>query len=102
MLTFELPVLSSRIGSVPIDVCGAGQCRLRIFDNLPATIGDHLDLYGVGPDEVVGLIEARTSETAIRILGSRSGHLISGQRSVQVRNDDRKVFFENNSCERAR
>ena len=64
-----------------------------MFGNLPATIGDHLDLYGVGPDEIVGLIEARTSETAIRILGGRCGHLVRRRRGVRVRTDDRKGVF---------
>ena len=72
------------------------------FDNLLTMISDHLDRYGVGPDKVVGLIEAQTSEKAIRILGGRCGHLVSRRRSVRVRTDDRKGVFEDNSCERAR
>ena len=79
---FELPVLSARVWSVPVNIRGAGWWQLRIFDNLPATIGDHLDLHGLGPDEVVGLVEARTSKTAIRILDIRCGHLGSRRRSV--------------------
>ena len=77
---FELSVFSARVGSVLVDICGAGRQRLRIFNNFPSTIADHLDLDGVVPDEVVGLVEARTSKTAIRILGSRCGHLVGQQR----------------------
>ena len=82
-----------RVGIVPVDICGAGWQRLRAFDNLSATISDHLDLHGVGPDDIVGLVEERTSETAIRVLGSRCGHLVSRRRSVLVRTVDLKGVF---------
>ena len=56
ILTFESPILSTRLRGVPINVGGAFRRRRRIIDDSPATIGDHPDLDSVGPDEVVRLI----------------------------------------------
>lgn len=58
-----------------------------IFNNLPATIIDHLDLLRVGPDDIVGVVEAQASKTAIRIIGSRCGHLVRRWRGVHMRTD---------------
>ena len=69
ILTIQSSILDADIGSIPVDVCGAVRRRLRSIDDLPTTIGDHLDLNGTGPDEIVGFVKAGAPKAAIRILG---------------------------------
>ena len=53
ILTFESPILDAGLGGVPINVGRAFRRRRRIIDDSPTAIGDHLNLDGIGPDEVV-------------------------------------------------